>query len=76
MAKQKNPKAKEYPARIAFLTTDEQAARLRAHSKVTGVPTATIIRRALDAALPKASKPARKVAEPATEVPSTTVAPF
>jgi hypothetical protein len=49
MAKQKNPKAKEYPARIAFLTTDEQAARLRAHSKVT---------------------------EPATEVPSTTVAPF
>jgi hypothetical protein len=69
MAKQKNPKPTIYPERITFLATTEQAARLQAHSKVTGMPEAEVIRRALNAYLPKA---ARKVkAEPAA-----TIAPF
>lgn len=59
MAKQKNPKPTMYPERITFLATAEQAARLQAHSKVTGMPEAEVIRRALEAFLPKASKSAR-----------------
>jgi hypothetical protein len=78
MAKQKHPKPTIYPERITFLATAEQAARLQAHSKLTGMPEAEVIRRALDAALPKATKP-RKVtpaAQAATDTPVDPLASF
>jgi hypothetical protein len=56
MSKQKNPKPTLFPVRITFLATDEQSARLTAHSQTSGMPVATILRRAVDAFLPKAAK--------------------
>lgn len=47
-------KDKGLQERVTFLTTAAELARLKRHSETTGIPVATIIRRALDAALPKA----------------------
>jgi hypothetical protein len=53
--KAKISKDKGLHERVTFLTTAAELTRLKNHSEHSGIPVATIIRRALEAYLPKAS---------------------
>lgn len=77
--KAKKPKVnkdKGLQTRVTFLTTEAEEARLKQYSETTGIPMGVILRRAVDAYLPKAARPRKVTPAAAPEPGSSTPAPF